>query len=58
MELFWYMLGIVVFASALALGIIFTMGWLIFVAFAIFPAVAVWGIVSSGPGSKFNPYHH
>jgi hypothetical protein len=52
------MVGIVFFASALALGIIFTMGWLVLIGFAVLPAVSIWGMVSSGPGSKYNPYHH
>ncbi len=58
MSLLWYIVGIAFFAAALACGIIFTMGWLVFVGFAALPAVAVWGMVTSGPGSKYNPYHH
>lgn len=58
MELFWYMLGIIVFGALLAAGIIFTAYWLIAIGFMLLPATAVWGMVSSGPGSKYNPYHH
>lgn len=53
-----YLVGIIVFAALLAVGIIFTAYWLIFLGFVLLPAGAVWGMVSSGPGSKYNPYHH
>jgi hypothetical protein len=58
MELLWYIIGIIVFASLFAVGIIFTAGWIIALGLVLLPATAVWGMVSSGPGSKYNPYHH
>ncbi|HLG73213.1 MAG TPA: hypothetical protein VK009_22555 [Chloroflexota bacterium] len=58
MELFWYIVGIMVFAAVFAVGIIFTAGWLIAIGLVLLPLTAVWGMVSSGPGSKYNPYHH
>ena len=56
--LFWYMVGIVLSGCLLALGIIMIWGWLIIISLFALPAIAVWGIISSGPGSSFNPYQH
>lgn len=58
MSLIWYLIGIVVSALLLAAGLIMTWYWLVFIGFVVLPSVAVWGMVSSGPGSKYNPYHH
>ena len=58
MELFWYMVGVVVAGALFALGLIMLWYWLVFVALVAIPLVAVWGMVSSGPGSPHNPYHH
>ena len=58
MSLFWYIVGILLAGSLLAVGLIMVWYWLVAIAFFVLPAVAVWGIVSSGPGSRWNPYHH
>ncbi|HVA26242.1 MAG TPA: hypothetical protein VMW62_17845 [Chloroflexota bacterium] len=57
MSLFWYVVGIVVSAALLAIGFIMTWHWLVFIGFVTLPLAAVWGMVTSGPGSKYNPYH-
>lgn len=56
--LLWYMVGIVIFGCLFALGLIMVWGWLVAITLVGLPAMAVWGIISSGPGSPFNPYHH
>ncbi|HEX6510759.1 MAG TPA: hypothetical protein VF157_00545 [Chloroflexota bacterium] len=58
MSLLWYVLGIVVFSAIFAGGLITHLYVLVGIGIVILPAVAVWGIVSSGPGSPFNPYPH
>ena len=58
MELFWYMAGIVVAACLFAGGLIMGWFWMTGLSLFLIPLVAVWGIVSSGPGSAHNPYHH
>ena len=54
--LFWYMAGIVLSAVLLGAGIIFIQGWLVAIGLLLLPSIAAWGIISSGPGSPFNPY--
>jgi len=54
----WYMVGIVISGALFALGLILTWYWLVAIGIILLPAVAVWGMVSSGPGSPYNPYHH
>jgi hypothetical protein len=56
--LFWYLIGIVISGCLLALGIIMTWGWLVGIGLVALPAISTWGIISSGPGSPFNPYRH
>jgi hypothetical protein len=58
MELFWYIVGVSICAALLAFGLIMGWFWLVTIGFFVLPAVAVWGMVSSGPGSRHNPYHH
>jgi hypothetical protein len=56
MELFWYMLGVAISGSLFAVGLILGWYWLTGVGLIIVPAIAIWGITSSGPGSPHNPY--
>ncbi len=58
MQLFWYMVGVVVTSVLLGAGLILTWYWLIAIGLVVLPLVALWGMVSSGPGSPYNPYHH
>ena len=58
MEVLWYIVGVTVCGILLAVGIIMGWYWLVLVGFLALPAAAVWGMVSSGPGSRHNPYHH
>jgi hypothetical protein len=54
---FWHAVTIVISAVLLGCGIIFNMGWLTGVGLAGLPLSLVWGLVATGPGSKYNPYH-
>ncbi len=58
MDLFWYVVGVCVSGAALAAGLIFGWYWLIGIGLIALPLIALWGMVSSGPGSPYNPYHH
>jgi hypothetical protein len=58
METFWYIVGVAICGILLAAGLIMTWSWLVFIGLVALPAMAVWGMVSSGPGTKYNPYHH
>jgi hypothetical protein len=58
--LIWWIVGVIVSGALFALGIIMLWYWLVFISLVVLPLVAVWGMVSSGPGSPYNPYpeHH
>jgi hypothetical protein len=58
MEMFWYIVAVVVGGVLLATGLIMTWYWLVGIGLVVLPLAAVWGMVSSGPGSRHNPYHH
>lgn len=56
MEL-WHIIGISLAGILLGAGLILSWSWLVAIGLVLLPVAAIWGLVATGPGSSYNPYH-